>query len=50
MVTDDILNEVTKRLVSGFHPDQIILFGSQTRGTANKHSDVDILAYMFRKR
>lgn len=43
MVTDDMLNEITKRLVGGFNPDQIILFGSQARGTANKHSDVDIL-------
>jgi len=43
MVSEQILAEVTKRLVEGFHPDRIILFGSQARGTANKHSDVDIL-------
>jgi len=43
MVTDKIIDEVKKRLVDKFHPDQIILFGSQARGTANKHSDVDIL-------
>jgi len=43
MVSEQILAEVTKRLVDGFHPDRIILFGSQARGTANEHSDVDIL-------
>jgi len=43
MVTDDILNEIKERLVNGFNPDQIILFGSQARGTANQKSDIDIL-------
>ena len=43
MVSEQTLTEVTKRLVEGFNPDRIILFGSQARGTADKHSDVDIL-------
>ncbi len=43
MVTNKILKDMTNRLVDGFHPDKIILFGSQARGTANKYSDVDIL-------
>lgn len=43
MVSDEILNEVKRRLVDGFHPDKIILFGSQARGTADDRSDVDIL-------
>jgi predicted nucleotidyltransferase len=43
MVSEEILKEVTKRLVEGFHPDKIILFGSQARGTADDRSDVDIL-------
>lgn len=43
MVSEQTLAEVTKRLVEGFHPDRIILFGSQARGTANEHSDVDIM-------
>jgi len=29
--------------VGRFHPDRIILFGSQARGTADNRSDVDIL-------
>jgi len=43
MVSEETLNEITRRIVNGFHPDKIILFGSQARGTADKHSDVDIL-------
>jgi predicted nucleotidyltransferase len=43
MISDEALNEVKRRLVDGFHPDKIILFGSQARGTADDRSDVDIL-------
>ncbi len=43
MVRDEVLNEVKERLVKGFHPDKIILFGSQARGTADERSDVDLL-------
>lgn len=43
MVSADILDEATRRLVEKFHPEKIILFGSQARGTANEHSDVDLL-------
>lgn len=43
MVNEETLTEITKRLIDGFHPDKIILFGSQARGTADERSDVDIL-------
>ncbi|MDP2845755.1 MAG: nucleotidyltransferase domain-containing protein [Candidatus Methanoperedens sp.] len=43
MVSQEILNEAVHRLVEKFHPQKIILFGSQARGTADKHSDVDLL-------
>jgi predicted nucleotidyltransferase len=43
MVSQDILNEAARRIVEKFHPEKIILFGSQARGTADSHSDVDIL-------
>ena len=43
MVSEQILKSVVKRLVDGFHPQRIILFGSQARQTADKRSDVDIL-------
>ncbi len=43
MISNETLLEVKERLVNGFHPDRIILFGSQARGTADDRSDVDIL-------
>jgi predicted nucleotidyltransferase len=43
MISDEILNEIRQRLVNRFHPDKIILSGSQARGTADDRSDVDIL-------
>ena len=43
MVSEETLKEATRRLVDGFHPEKIILFGSQARGTADEKSDVDIL-------
>jgi predicted nucleotidyltransferase len=43
MISDDVLSEIRERLVSRFHPDKIILFGSQARGTSDKRSDIDLL-------
>jgi len=43
MVTNSTIKNITRRLVKNFHPQKIILFGSQARGTADEHSDVDIL-------
>jgi predicted nucleotidyltransferase len=43
MVSESLLGEVTRRLVEKFHPQRIILFGSQARGTADDRSDVDLL-------
>ncbi|UCE58330.1 MAG: nucleotidyltransferase domain-containing protein [Phycisphaerales bacterium] len=43
MVAENVLNEATRRLVEQFAPIRIILFGSQARGTADEHSDVDLL-------
>jgi len=40
------LREATRRLVSGFAPQRIILFGSQARGTADARSDVDLLVIL----
>ena len=34
---------MAKRLVESFNPEKIMLFGSAARGTADEHSDVDIL-------
>ncbi len=43
MISNETLLKVKERLVDGFHPEKIILFGSQTRETADDRSDVDIL-------
>lgn len=43
MINDDLLKKISERLVAEFHPQRIILFGSQARGTADERSDVDIL-------
>jgi len=40
------LREATRRLVEGFAPQRIILFGSQARGTADARSDVDLLVIL----
>jgi predicted nucleotidyltransferase len=37
---------MVRRIVSRFHPDRIILFGSQARGDAGPDSDVDLLVVM----
>ena len=48
MVSEQTLAEVTKRLMNGFHPHKIILFGSQARGTANEHSDIDLFVMLMK--
>jgi uncharacterized protein len=35
MVAESVLSEATRRLVEGFHPRRVILFGSQARGTGD---------------
>jgi len=42
-VNDDLLKEITRRLVELFHPEQIILFGSQAWGTPTTNSDIDLM-------
>jgi predicted DNA-binding transcriptional regulator AlpA len=40
------LPEMTARIARRFHPDKIVLFGSQARGEARPDSDVDLLVVM----
>ncbi len=44
--TEQAIQLMVDRLVERFDPDQIILFGSQARGTAGPGSDVDLLVIM----
>ncbi len=43
MTTEATIQEITKRLVDGFHPRRVILFGSHARGDAGPQSDVDLI-------
>jgi predicted nucleotidyltransferase len=40
------IDQMVKRIVKKFHPEQVILFGSQARGDAGPDSDVDLLVVM----
>jgi len=40
------IERMVKRIVRRFHPEQIILFGSQARGDAGPDSDIDLLVVM----
>ncbi len=37
------IKAATERIVECFQPEQVILFGSQARGDATAHSDIDLL-------
>ena len=40
---NEFISIMTERIVRDFEPLQIILFGSQARGDADRHSDIDLL-------
>lgn len=40
------IRQMVRRIVSGFNPERIILFGSHARGDAGPDSDVDLLVVM----
>ena len=42
-IAADLLQEIVQRLVSEFHPDKIILFGSHAWGEPKEDSDLDLL-------
>jgi predicted nucleotidyltransferase len=42
-VSNDLLQEMTYRLVELFQPEQIILFGSQAWGAPTSSSDIDLM-------
>jgi len=45
-VVEDWIPEIVDRLVRGFDPLKIILFGSRARGDGREHSDVDLLVVL----
>ncbi len=42
-VTEELLREIVRRIRGAGDPLKIVLFGSQARGEAHPHSDVDLL-------
>lgn len=45
-VTENLLQEITKRIVDSFDPEKVILFGSRSTGASHADSDVDLLVIM----
>ncbi|MBI4754084.1 MAG: nucleotidyltransferase domain-containing protein [Betaproteobacteria bacterium] len=42
-ISQESLDEITRRLVDIYHPERIVLFGSQAWGDPHADSDVDLL-------
>lgn len=42
-MNNEFISIMTERIVQDFDPLQIILFGSQARGDADRNSDIDML-------
>lgn len=45
-VTENLLREITERIVAECYPEKIILFGSYAYGKPEPHSDLDLLVVM----
>jgi predicted nucleotidyltransferase len=43
MTNAETLEQITRRIVEGFHPQRLILFGSRARGDERRDSDIDLL-------
>src|SRR2546428_14163405 len=43
MMTTDVIQTMTDRIVRAFHPLRLILFGSHARDEARPDSDIDLL-------
>ena len=46
MAADSTISGMVDRIVRGFDPDQVLLFGSHARGSAGEWSDVDLLVVL----
>ena len=42
MISEAQIAEVVQKVVKGYAPEQIILFGSYAAGSASEHSDLDL--------
>ena len=46
MVSQEVLDDLVRRIVEAVHPVRIILFGSAARGDMGPDSDLDVLVVM----
>lgn len=46
MTTAELISVMVDRIVNRFHPNCIILIGSQARGDTNESSDVDLMVVL----
>lgn len=42
MIGNEKIKEIVNRIVTGYNPDKIILFGSYATGESDKNSDLDL--------
>ena len=45
-VTEEVLEEIVRRIVTALHPEKIVLFGSYAYGRPLDDSDVDLLVIL----
>jgi predicted nucleotidyltransferase len=45
-VTEEIVSEIVRRIVTALHLERVILFGSYAYGTPSDNSDVDLLVIL----
>ena len=43
LITEEQIKEITKKIVEGYKPQKIILFGSYVSGRPTEDSDIDLL-------
>ena len=46
MTTDTAIQTMVDRIVRGFDPLRVIVFGSHARGTVDVNSDIDLLVVL----
>jgi uncharacterized protein len=46
MLSRAVIDDYVQRLVERFHPQSVLLFGSQASGSTDENSDVDLLVVM----